>query len=201
MGTIRHVVFDIGNVLLQWDPHLAFLPELGSRAAVDAFLARIDFHRWNRLCDGGEDRAALTAAIADPQDRAVLTRYAARFAQTIAQPVPGSWDILDDLVARGVPVGAITNFSADMWPHALALYPALGTALDPVVVSGAERLLKPEPAIFHLFCRRAGVAPADCLFIDDSPDNVAGARAVGMQAVHFTDAPALRGELESAGLL
>lgn len=201
MGAIKAVVFDIGNVLLQWNPHSAFLPELGSREAADAFMARVDFQRWNRLNDGGRSLEDALATVPDPADRAMLARYGARFADTIAQPVPGSWEILRALAAQQVPLGAITNFSAHFWPVALQLYPELDRVFGTVVVSGAEGMLKPERAIYRLYCTRSGIAPEACVFIDDAPENVAGARAAGMHAVHFTGAAALRAALSQIGVL
>ncbi|MCC5999503.1 MAG: HAD family phosphatase [Pararhodobacter sp.] len=198
---IKAVVFDIGNVLLQWHPQRAFLPELGSNAAADAFIARVGFHGWNRLNDGGRSRDDALAAVPDPADRALLARYGERFAQTIDQPMPGSWEILHALREQGVPLGAITNFSAWLWPVALRLYPALGKVFGTVVVSGAEGVLKPERAIYRIFCARSGFAPHECLFIDDALENVIGAREAGMEAVQFNHALSLRAALTQAGVM
>jgi HAD superfamily hydrolase (TIGR01509 family) len=196
----RTVVFDIGNVLVRWDVHLAWLDDLGSREAVDAFLARVDFAARNLRADGGETFADLAAEIADPDDRARLAAYPGRHHLTIAEPIAGTWDILRGLKARGIATHAITNWSAETWPEGLRLHPELAALLDVIVVSGQERVLKPAPAIFATLCDRAGVAPGDCVFVDDSPRNVAGARAAGMDAIHFTTPEALHAALSDRGL-
>lgn len=195
------IVFDIGNVLIRWDPHLAFLPDLGSHDAVEAFLARTAFHDRNLRADAGETFADLSAEIADPADRALFARYTARYAATVPEAIEGSWALMERLRARGHPIHAITNWSAETWPVGVAAHPRLGTAFGVTVVSGQERVLKPDPRIFAILCERAGVAPGQALFIDDSPRNVAGARAFGMQAIHFTDPAALEADLTARGLL
>jgi HAD superfamily hydrolase (TIGR01509 family) len=198
---MKSVVFDIGNVLVAWDPVAAFLPELGSRAAAQAFLDRVGFAAWNAAQDRGRGFAEALAAVPDPADAAILARYPERFALTIADPVPGTWAILDALAVRGLAIHAITNWPAELWPVGLARHPRLGEVFGVTVVSGREGVMKPEPAIFALLCERAGLAPAECLFIDDSAANVAGARAFGMQAHHFAGAAGLAADLAARGLL
>ena len=194
-----HVIFDIGGVLVEWRPHLAWAEELGEDGA-HAFMARIGFGPRNLRADGGETFAALAAEIGDPVDARLLAAYPALYARTVRDAVPGTWAVLDDLRARGVPVHAITNWSAETWPEGVRVHPRLDEAFDTLVVSGRERMLKPDPAIFRLLCERAGIAPEACVFVDDGAHNVAGARAVGMDAIHFTGADALRAALTDRGL-
>lgn len=198
---IRAVVFDIGNVLVRWDAALAFLPDLGTRAAVDAFLGRVDFSARNLRGDAGERFSDMAGEIADPADRALFSRYLSRYALTIPETVEGTWALMERLRTRGQAIHAITNWSAETWPVGVATHPRLGTAFGVTVVSGQERVLKPDPRIFAILCDRAGLAPADCLFIDDSERNVAGARAFGMEADHFTTPGALEAALTARGLL
>ncbi|AJE45526.1 HAD family hydrolase [Celeribacter indicus] len=198
---MTHVVFDIGNVLIRWDPLHAFADAFGGAEAAGACLARMGFAGLNARADRGALFSELAAEIADEEDRALFASYPERFHLTIAERVPGSWEILARLKAAGVPLHAITNWSEETWPAALALYPALAESFGTIVVSGTERMMKPERAIFDLLCARAGVAPGDCLFIDDSPKNVDGARAAGMEALLFTDAPALERDLTERGLI
>lgn len=195
------IVFDIGGVLVQWDPHLAWIEDLGSREAVAAFIARTDFLARNTRADGGASFAALAAEIEDPTDRALLAGYVARYTRTVPSPIAGTWDLLDRLADKGYGIHAITNWSAETWPEGLKVHPRLGEVFGTLVVSGREHMLKPQPEIFELLCSRAGIAPADCLFIDDSPKNVAGAKVVGMDAVQFTSPDALEADLVARGLL
>ncbi|MFT4150636.1 MAG: HAD family phosphatase [Paracoccaceae bacterium] len=196
-----NIVFDIGNVLVRWDPHLAFIPDLGSRAAADDFLARIDFFALNLRCDGGETFSTLADEIADSRDQSLFRGYPHCCDRTIRQPIEGTWTLMEELRAAGHGIHAITNWSAETWPLGVATHPRLGTAFGVTVVSGREKMVKPDPRIFLTLCDRAGVTPESCLFIDDSPRNVEGARAVGMDAVHFTTPEALRAELEARDLL
>lgn len=196
-----NIIFDIGNVLLKWDPAEAFLDDLGSREAVAAFLDRIDFHALNLRADGGETFADLAATLDDPADRALLASYLDNYALTIRETIPGTWVLLDRLRAQGHAIHAITNWSAETWPIGLATHPRLANAFEVTVVSGHEGLLKPDARIFQLLCERAGVAPADCLFIDDTKRNADGARAAGLDGVHFTGPEALEQALLERGLL
>lgn len=198
---ITTLVFDIGNVLVRWDPVAPFLPRLGDRATVQAFIDRVGFAALNLRADGGETFDALATGIADPQDRAIFSDYLPGYAASIADPIEGTWALMDRLRARGHAIHAITNWSAETWPVGLATHPRLATAFGVTLVSGLEGITKPDPRIFARLCDRAGVAPGDCLFIDDSPYNVAGALAAGMAAHRFTDPQTLERDLTLRGLL
>ncbi|MEM1387025.1 MAG: HAD family phosphatase [Pseudomonadota bacterium] len=195
------VVFDIGGVLIDWQPYRAFLAATGSRAEAEAFITRTGFLAINARADNGERFGDMAAELDDPSDQALLRGYVAKFAQTVPDAITGTWEILDALKTRGTPVHAITNWSDETWPEGLKAHPRLGAVFETLVVSGRERLIKPDPAIFHLFCDRAGASPEHCLFIDDTPKNVDGAGDVGMDAIHFTGPAALRRALVSRGLL
>ncbi|SIT17513.1 HAD family hydrolase [Paracoccus saliphilus] len=199
---MRHIVFDLGQVLIEWSPEPAFSGHFDDQAAIRDWMARVDFNGWNRLQDGGRPLAeGLAAARAAHGDEAApLENYTANFPLTIAAPVPGSWEIAEALKAAGHRLFAITNWSHDNWPAALTGYPRLQTLFEDIVVSGTERLLKPEPEIYLTLTRRNDIASGDCIFIDDSAANVEGARAVGMDAIRFTDSEALRQALKERGI-
>lgn len=195
------IVFDIGNVLVRWDPRAAFRRALGSDEAVDAFLERTDFHARNLRADRGERFGLLAQEIQDPDDRALFAAYVQRYAMTISDPIEGTWEIVDRLKRRGHALHAITNWSAETWPIGITLHPRLQEVFGVTIVSGQVHLAKPEKAIFDLLCRRTGLDPAQCIFVDDSPVNVDGAIAAGMDAVQFTDPAALDAALTGRGLL
>ncbi|AGT07238.1 HAD family hydrolase [Paracoccus aminophilus] len=200
---MTNIVFDLGFVLIGWRPERAFTAHFDDAAQISDWMARVDFPRWNRLQDGGRSlEAALDQVRADhgEEDAAILASYIRNFDDTITEPVPGAWELLEELSAAGHPLYAITNWGADTWPAALARYPRLASVFRDIVVSGEVKLLKPEPEIYHLLLSRNGLEAGDSLFIDDTLANVEGARAVGMDAIHFTDAPALARELGARGL-
>lgn len=195
------VVFDIGAVLVDWKPQLAWLDELGSAEVVEDFMVRTDFRALNTRADAGERFADLAKEVSDPEDQRRVADYVQNYPKTVEDVVPGTWEILDRLRANGTPLHAITNWSAETWPRGLISQPRLGEVFGTIVISGVEKIAKPDARIFHILCDKAGVVPEECVFVDDSPRNVDGARAVGMDAIHFTDAQALETELQSRGLL
>lgn len=199
--TASVVVFDIGGVLVDWQPHLAWADEFDSQAEVTAFMERIEFAERNLRGDNGERFADMAQELDDPEDQRRLAAYVPNYAKTVEGAIDGTWAILDALKAKGVPVHAITNWSAETWPEGLKSHPRLGEVFGTLVVSGEEGVIKPDPRIFAMLCERADVAPDECVFIDDSPKNVEGAKAAGWDAIHFTGADALRSALEQRGLL
>ncbi|WBU64381.1 HAD family hydrolase [Paracoccus aerodenitrificans] len=198
---MKAIVFDIGNVLVDWDPIPAFLPDLGSEDAVHDFMARVDFSGRNLRADAGVPFAELAAELSDPQDAALLAAYPSRFATTITQAIEGTWDLMERLRGKGLEIHAITNWSAETWPEGVKAHPRLAEAFQTIVVSGMVGMVKPDPAIYEYFCKQAGLAAADCLFIDDKPENCAAAEAVGMQAEIFTSPEKLEAALTARGLL
>jgi 2-haloacid dehalogenase len=202
LQTIDTVVFDIGNVLIPWDARWLFGKLLPDAAAVERFMTEVDFTAWNLQHDAGQPFAEGIArhGAAFPQYRHLLQAYFERWEDSIGAPIEGTLAIARRLRAAGYRTLALTNFSAETFPRALRLHPYLNE-FEGIVVSGVEGLTKPDPAIYRLLCSRYRVAPARALFIDDSPKNVEGARAIGMQALHFRSADALQDDLHALGLV
>ena len=194
------IVFDIGNVLLAWDMRNLFA-KLAPADELDHILEKVCPLSWHATLDGG---AAYADAIAQrvalyPRHAALIEAYDPRWQETISGPIHGAVALLEELRAAGLPTYAITNFPAEKFDETCALYPFL-QGFQGVVVSGRERMTKPDPAIFELFLKRYELAARDCVFIDDSPANVATARALGFTALHFVDPQTLRADLSALGL-
>ncbi len=198
---MKAVVFDIGGVLVDWQPHLAWVEALGSEDAAHAFIKRTDFLTRNARGDNGERFADMAQELSDPRDQELFAAYVDLYARTVETPIHGTWDVLDRLKTQGTPIHAITNWSAETWPEGLKVQPRLGEVFGTLVVSGQEGVMKPDARIFEILCERSGHAPEDCVFIDDGLQNVEGARAVGMDAIHFTSPQALDAALTERGLL
>ena len=197
------VVFDVGHVLIEWDPrHLYRHIFAGDATRMEWFLSEVCHAAWNREQDRGRswDAAVAEAAARHPLLRAEIAAYRARWHEMVPGEIGGSVALLRALAARGVPVFAITNFAADTFAEITERFDFFAL-FQGIVVSGTERLLKPEPDIYRLMARRYGLVLEHCLFVDDMPANVAGARAVGMHAHQFTSPAALRAELVGHGLL
>jgi 2-haloacid dehalogenase len=197
------VVFDIGQVLIEWDPRHLYRDLFdGYEDLMEDFLDNVCSPAWNQEQDRGRSWADAVAQLtAEHPDCAELIRsYDELWEQMVPGPIPGTPEILAELKARGVPVYAITNFSADKFALSQKRFDFLN-GFDGIVVSGIEKVIKPDPKIYQILLDRYGLDAADCLFIDDNPDNVESARAVGMTAHHFAGAEALRRDLEGFGLL
>ena len=197
-----NVVFDIGNVLVHWDPRALYAKIFTDADQVTWFLTHVCNHDWNLEQDRGRSFAdgvtELTARF--PEHAEAIAAYDTRWHETVLGAIDGSVAVLADLEARGTPLYAITNFNQHKFREALERFPFLSTFRD-IVVSGDERLLKPDAAIYRVLLERNGLRAEDCVFIDDSEKNVKGAEAVGMRGIHFTTPAALRHELAGMGLL
>lgn len=200
---MKHIVFDLGHVLIGWKPELAFEEYFDDHAALADWMKRVEFGAWNLAQDGGRPLSeGLAAARATyGEDAAPLEVYTQNFPLTIAEPIAGSWELAEELKSVGHRLFAITNWSSDNWPAALQQYPQLRIMFEDIVVSGIENLLKPQPEIYHLLLRRNGIHAEDCIFIDDNTKNITGAKAVGMDGILFTSAADLRRELKERGIL
>lgn len=201
MTEIRHIVFDIGRVLVHYDPHLAFEALIPERTAREAFFAEVCTHDWNIEQDRGRGWAEAEAeAIARHPDKAELIRaFRLRHTMMISHAYDESVAILRALIAADRDVTMLTNFASDTFRETQARFPFLSESRG-VTVSGDIRLIKPDRAIFDHHAETFGLTPAATLFIDDSAANVAGAQEAGWQAVLFTSAAQLRADLESRGI-
>jgi 2-haloacid dehalogenase len=199
--TVDVVVFDVGNVLIRWDPRHLYRRLFEAEAEMERFLAEVCTDAWNIEQDRGRTwAAAIAERVALFPDRDALIRaYSERWQEMVPGEVEGTPAILEALRDGGVPLYAITNFSAEKFAESQARFAFLRGFRD-VVVSAHERLLKPDPAIYRVLLERNGLDAARCLFIDDSEKNVRGAEAVGMRAHHFRDAATLAAELARLGL-
>lgn len=199
---ITTVVFDVGKVLFQWDLRHLFAKLIEDPDELDWFMTNVMTAEWHFEHDAGKPLAQMRAErVAQfPAYADYIDAYLTRFNETIPGAVPGSLEIVDALAARGVPLYAITNFGAEFWDE---FYPSqsIFRHFRDIVVSGRERLVKPDPAIYRLALRRFGLAPGEAIFIDDSLPNVVAARANGFAAHHFKDAAGLRAELTELSLL
>jgi 2-haloacid dehalogenase len=199
---VTTVVFDLGGVLVHWDPRLVFAQLLPEDDDVEAFLDEVGFAEWNHEQDAGKPwaQAVEEHSARHPRRADVLAAYPARFAESVSGPMDDSIAVVDELRARGVRLLALTNWSAELFP---LVRPRLAFLDDfeAVVVSGAERLAKPDPALFQILVDRHGVIPQEAVYVDDVQRNVDTAAAMGFRTHLFTDAPALREFLVSEGLL
>ena len=197
------VIFDVGRVLYDWDPRILYRRLIDDDRALDAFLRDVVTHDWHFQHDAGRDFADTSAELValHPQHAELIAAWGPRFLESIGNPIPGMLALVDALDAAGVPLFAITNFSHEFWPPFRAREAAMFDRFRDIVVSGVEKMVKPDPAIYRLALDRFGLEAARTVFIDDNAANIAGARSVGLIALHFTDAPTLRAELAALGLV
>jgi 2-haloacid dehalogenase len=196
------VVFDLGGVLIDWDPRHLYRKLLADEAAVEEFLATVCTPEWNAEQDRGRPFAEGVAELVGrhPVHAAAITAYHERWTEMLGGDIAGTVELLAELRDTGVPLYALTNWSAETFGIARERYQFLEW-FDGVLVSGEERMIKPEPAIFRLLLDRFGLDPGAAFYVDDSPANVAAAGELGFDAVRFTGPEQLRRDLKARGLL
>ena len=201
--TVLAAVFDVGNVLYGWDPDSFLVRQIADDEARMRFIEDVGLWEWHDTLDGGRSYREAADELSEkfPEYAHLIAAWGERFGETISDPVPGVHGLVEALDERGVPLFAITNFSADFWPPFHEKERNFFRRFRDIVVSGEVKLLKPDPAIYYLALDRFGLRPDQALFIDDRAINVAGAEAVGMRAHLFTGAEDLRAGLEAEGLL
>ena len=195
-------IFDVGHVLFEWDPRFLFEKLIADPDELDWFLSNVVTKDWHFEADAGRPLATmLEERIAQfPDHEALIRAYAQRWNETVPGPVPGSHDLVRALHDRAVPLYAITNFGHEFWAGFRPEQPIFDLFED-ILVSGTEKMMKPDAAIYALAIKRFDVDPAQCLFIDDRIENVRGAEAAGMHGHVFQDAETLRAELKRTALL
>jgi len=199
----RIVVFDLGGVLIDWDPRYLFRKVFdGDSARMETFLREVRFFEWNARMDLGlpfaESVADLTAEF--PAYASLIRVFHERWEETLGEPIQANLDLLQRIHATGRPLHALTNWSADTFPIARRLYPFLAW-FQTILVSGEVSLVKPDPRIFALFLERIGKNGSECVYIDDTPANIETAKTFGMDAIPVQTPVGLEEEFRLRGLL
>ena len=201
MTEIKHIVFDIGKVLIHYDPHLPYARIIPDEAERNWFFANVCTHDWNIEQDRGRTwEEAETLLIAEHPEREEQIRA---FRKHWHEMVPHAYDdsvaIMEKLIAEGHDVTLLTNFASDTFRRAQEMFPFLRNPR--VTVSGDVKLIKPDVAIYQTHAEAFDLDPAATLFIDDAAVNVAGAKAAGWNAVLFNGAEQLRADLAGFGIV
>lgn len=195
---VAGVVWDLGNVLLRWEPAHAVAAGVGEEEA-RAFLDGFDFHAWNLSCDAGRpwSEALEEVRTTAPRWYDAALAYHRHFAASLTGEIPGSVALLRALHGAGVAQYGLTNWSSELFHgHAPQRYDFLGL-LDDIVVSGDVGVAKPDPAVYRVVAERSGIPLERLAFVDDRPDNVEAARALGMRGIVFGEPEQLARELRA----
>jgi 2-haloacid dehalogenase len=196
------VVFDLGGVLVDWDPRYLYRQLFEDPDEMESFLAEVTTTEWNTHQDAGRPWAeAVELLVAEhPQQRELIEAFHRQWPEMLAGEIAATVDVLADLRAAGVRLLALSNWSAETFPYARERFDFLAW-FEGIVISGDVGVNKPDRRIFDHLAEQFGIDPAAALFIDDSSANVDAAKALGFRAIRFTDATTLRRELARLGLL
>jgi len=198
----RVVVFDLGGVLIDWNPRHLYRKLFADVRAMEAFLTRVCTQEWNEAQDAGRPFAEGIRLLQarHPAEADLIAAYFERWTEMLNGPISGTVTLLERLHDAGVALYALTNWSAETFAQARPRYAFLRRFRD-IVVSGEEGVIKPDPRIFDILFRRGGFSPQQAIFIDDNPPNVAAAERLGMRAMRFTSPASLERDLREAGVL
>ncbi len=187
------VIFDLGGVLIDWDPNYLYERLIPDPSERERFLTTVCTPAWNHEMDAGRSVPKAVAELARrrPALAHLINAWWTRWPEMLGGEVPGTVELARRVAAKGVPLHALTNWAAETWPYAIARFEFLSTLFDGIVVSGQEGLAKPDRRIFELIGSRFDLEPRQTAFIDDSRDNLAAAAGFGYQTHHFTSASSL----------
>lgn len=201
--TVKHALFDLGRVVLDWEPRRLYAKLFDDTAEMDRFLTEVCTMDWHTKHDAGASFAdnAEPLIAQHPNYEIEIRAWGSRWMEMFDGYVDGSQRLLERLSAKGTSLYALSNMPAETWPWMLEHFSSL-TRFEHVVVSGQIGLVKPDAEIFHYTLTKMGDPRAeDVLFIDDSVANIETASALGFATHHFTDAPALEARLIAERLL
>jgi 2-haloacid dehalogenase len=200
---VKAVVFDVGNVLYHWSPKDFYKLLIEDDQELETFLRDVVTMDWHFQHDAGRPFAETSAELIAqfPHHRDLIMAWGPRFSETVTGPVEGMIEIVNALADRGVPLFGITNFADEFWHPFRDQEAAVFDLFTDIVVSGTEKMVKPDDAIYQLALRRFGLSAGEGLFIDDRLENVAAGEANGFMGHHFQSAGPLRAQLMGLGLL
>ena len=196
MNKANVVIFDFGGVLVDWTPPYLYDPYFGSREKADWFLANICNSAWNVQMDGGKPfEEGIAERVGEyPEWEKEIRMYRSEWLKMMGGQIPGMQEVVEDLKAQGYRLYGLTNWAADTFALVRHTYPVFDL-LDGIVVSGEEKVAKPDPRIFRILFERYRVNPSEAVFIDDNKPNIDAARALGLQTILFQSAEQLRESL------
>jgi 2-haloacid dehalogenase len=196
------LVFDLGGVLIDWDPRHLYRKLIDDEDDIDTFLSEICTPEWNLKQDAGRALAEATVERISmfPEEKPLIEAFYGRWEEMLGGDIAETVEILRELKDRGETLYALTNWSGETFPIALQRFDFLQW-FEGTIVSGTEKLAKPDPTIFHLLLDRYNLQANDCLFIDDSKVNIEAAGRIGFETHHFTSANRLRQYLTRSNLL
>ena len=199
---IETVVFDIGNVLIDWDPRYLYRKVFDNEEEMERFLANIATPEWHIEQDRGRTMEEATEILVSrhPEHAREIEAYYGRWEEMFGGPIGGSVEVLREMRDLGYPLHALTNWSAQTFPLAREWYGFLDI-FEEIVVSGEEGRIKPDPALYEILIQRTDLDPFTTVFIDDSPPNARTAEDLGFTALWFQNAKKLRTDLENLGVL
>lgn len=200
--SITTAVFDLGAVLIDWNPRYVFRSMFADEDAMERFLATVTTPEWNAEQDRGRTLAEATAILVAeyPEHADLIGAYYGRWDEMVGDPIAGTVDLVKQLKAAGIRLVALTNWSAETFPRVRHRLGFLDD-FEAVLVSGTVGLIKPDPAIYLLLIERHAVDVRHSIFIDDSTRNVEAAAALGFDAIHFRSPEQLAQELRRRGLI
>jgi 2-haloacid dehalogenase/putative hydrolase of the HAD superfamily len=198
----RALLWDVGNVIVRWNPRTLYAKIFKEPADLDRFLSHVGTLDWHAATDRGVTFADNIAALSaqHPHHAEPIAAWWERWDEMFSGTISETESVIEALAARGVPQFGLTNMSVETWPGVKAMSPAFRHFRD-TIVSAEERVIKPEPRIYQIVLERTGLEPSDLLFVDDSAANIAAADALGFHTHHFIDPAALRPAMERHGLL
>ena len=201
-GGLETVVFDLGGVLVDWNPRYLYRKVFATEEEMEHFLTTVATPEWHVEQDRGRTTEEATALLISqyPRYEREIRAYYGRWDETFGGPIPGTVEVLEEVRETGLPLYALTNWSAETFPLARRQYDFLGW-FDEIIVSGEERVIKPDRKIYDALIRRTGLDPTTTVFIDDSRPNVIAAEELGFTAIAFRDSANLREELVRLGAL
>lgn len=200
---ITTIIFDLGAVLIDWNPRYMYRTIFSDETEMEKFLAEITTSDWNEEQDAGRPLQEGTEMLVRqfPEHEELIRAFYGRWHEMLGEAFHDTVEIFKRLKESGkYNIYALTNWSAETFPVALARFEFLNW-FDGIVVSGAEKMRKPTPEFYHILLDRYQVKPEEALFIDDNYRNILAAEKIGIRCIHFTSAEALKASLNAEGLL
>lgn len=196
-------VFDLGGVLIDWSPEYLYRKVIPDADKRREFLSTICTPQWNREMDEGRSvpEAVATLASTSLGYEPLVEVWWTRWPEMLGGEIPGTLSLVEAIARAGRPLYALTNWSAETWPLGVQQFPFLEELFDGIVVSGQERIAKPDPRLFEILSERFGLDPYATAYVDDSPANIATASSLGYITHLFTTADRLHSWLTEIGLL